>query len=125
MNKQEIFDAIINYEMEVGEDFLDQGFNLHPLTFMTWCFGKGYLTKEKYNLWSDAYTSRIKGMYLESHDANYFVYASHGCKVPFAVVSSDDWNEECQHKAYMILAEFISKIDIYIDRLKEFTKEVM
>ncbi|PLS19203.1 hypothetical protein CVD28_01990 [Bacillus sp. M6-12] len=121
MNQEEIYQEIVNFEQRAGESFLDQGFNLHELTFMTWCYGKGYLTKEKYNLWVNGYQEDT----LEATDANYYVYAPkdhYGDDVPFAVVISEEWNEKDQEKAHRILAEFISGIDLYVDRLKEFVK---
>ncbi|PHE70582.1 hypothetical protein [Bacillus wiedmannii] len=120
MTKQEIFDAIMKFNQDHGEDFLDQGFNLNELTFMTWCFGKGYITREKYNLWVTAYSNNE----LEAIDANYYVYDWQDCgDVPWAVVIGKDFEDEDWKKAMYILAEFISEIDVYIERLKEYVKE--
>lgn len=121
MDKEEIYEAIVAWEHDRGESFLDQGFDLNPLTFMTWCLGKGLLSPDRYNHWVVDW-NRNK---LEAIDANYFVYNSydyHG-EVPFAVVSSEEWNDEDQEKAYRILAEFISQIDVYQKRFAEYIEE--
>lgn len=111
MEKQEILDMINQFEQNHGESFLDQGFNLNERTFMPWCLGKGYINRNQFNLWVENMDT------LEGCDANYYVYATNGEDVPWAVVSSEDWNEEDQQKAFTILAEFISEIDEYIKRL--------
>lgn len=117
MTKEEIFKLIREWEMNAGESFTDYfGSDMNELTFMTWCFGKGYINREQYNLW-------VKNMHtLEGNDANYYVYNGYGEDVPWAVISSD-WNEEDFEKAYMVLAEFISEIDAYQIRLKKFLEE--
>lgn len=120
MEKQQIFDAIVKFQHDHGEDFLDQGFNLDEKTFMTWCFGRKYITREQYNLWVDAY----RHGQLEAIDANYYVYDWQGCKdVPWAVVITEDYEEEAWDKAFLILAEFISEIDVYIERLQKYVSE--
>lgn len=119
MKKEEIFNIIVKWEQDAGESLLDQGFNLKESTFMTWCFGKGYLSRKQYNDWLSDYTENK----LEAIDANYYVYNEEGdYGVNYAVVISDEWNVEDYNKAYMILSEFISEIDIYIERLKEFVR---
>lgn len=116
MEKQAIFEAINKFEQDHGEAFLDQGFNLNERTFMSWCLGRGYLNPNQFNLWIENMET------LEGSDANYYVYNSQNQyeDVPWAIVSSEDWNREDQDKAFMILAEFISEIDIYIERLKKY-----
>jgi hypothetical protein len=118
MNKQEIYESVMEWQMEAGESFTDY-FNsdIHPLTYMSWCLGRGYLSPEKYNMWAKAYRKNE----LEATDPNYFVYNEYGDEdAMFAVVVSEDFNEEDFEKAFRILAEFISEIDIYQDRLKRF-----
>lgn len=116
--KEEIFDLIIKYEHEAGESFVDRfGYNINEMLFMTWCFGKGYLSRKKYNLWIEAF----KQNELEATDANYYVYNDEGeYGVPYAVIITDDWNEKAYHKAYMIIAEFISGFNMYQKRFTEF-----
>lgn len=119
MDKQEIFNKMIEFECEAGEDFFDQGFDLHPLTFMSWCLGRGYLTPEQYNLW--AYDYRFDKL-SSAHEPNDFVYDSDCLDVPYALFSESEWTEEGREKAYLIVAEFISEITVYQERLVEFLK---
>lgn len=118
MTTQEIYETIKEWELVNGEDLFDQGFDLNEKTFMPWCLGRGYLTSEKFNLW-------VKNIHsLEARDANYYLYSScDESAVPWAVVISDEWNEADLNKAYRIVSEFISEIDQYTARLKEFTQE--
>lgn len=71
MNKEEIYNSIALWQIDVGESFTDR-FNseINALTYMTWCLGRGYLTPEKYNMWAKAYRNNE----LEADDPNYFVY---------------------------------------------------
>lgn len=117
MNILQIYETIKTWEMDHGESLLDQGFNLREHTYMAWCLGKGYISSKQYNLWVQNMNT------LEGCDANYYVYNSDGVdEVPWAVVSSDEWNEKDYIKAYMILSEFIEEIDVYQERLNKFVK---
>lgn len=120
MNKSEVYKNICEWENEIGESFVDNfDSEIHPLTYMTWCLGRGYLSSEKYDMWSVAYQNGI----LEACDANYFIYSEKSSELPlFAVVVSDEWNEAEQEVAYRILAEFISEIRVYTIRFKDFLK---
>ncbi|AHN66505.1 hypothetical protein Bcp1_028 [Bacillus phage Bcp1] len=116
MDKQEIYDKIVAWQMEAGEDFLDYfDTYLKPGSFMMWCRGKGYITIEQMNLWEDC----------EDTDSMYATNYVHDCgnygePVPYAVVSEEDWTEAGQYKAYMILAEFISESSTYRRQFKKF-----
>lgn len=122
MIKEEVFSKINEWEEENGESFVDY-FNsdIHALTYMSWCLGRGHITPEKFDLWAEAYNANN----LEAEDPNYFVYNAedHRGDVPFAVVISAEWNREDQDKAYGILAEFISEMKVYVGRLKAFLAE--
>jgi hypothetical protein len=118
MTKEEIFKVIVEWEQDVGESLLDQGFDLNEKTYSTWCFGKGYINREQYNLWVNAYSENE----LEAIDANYYVYDDDCGDVPWAVVKSNGFEQELYEKAYIILSEFISEIDVYVERLEEFAK---
>ncbi|MGM0837735.1 MAG: hypothetical protein ACQEV7_16390 [Bacillota bacterium] len=121
MTKDEIYGLIKSWEEDVGESFVDY-FNsdINARTYMTWCLGRKYISPNQFNAWLVAYSENK----LEADDPNYFVYNEDNDEdVPFAVVISEEWNEEDQRKAYQILAEFISEIDDYIGRLKEFLSE--
>lgn len=121
MTKEEIFKAIIDWEQEAGESFTDYfSSGIDGKTFMTWCFGKGYISREQFNQWVEAWSKKK----LESNCSNYFVYNEYGNKnAPFAVVITEEYSDEAQEKAYKILAEFISGIDVYITRLNKFLSE--
>lgn len=111
-------------ERELGESILDGRFPLNPQTFMTWCFGRGYLTGDQYNAWVADY--RLQA--LEATDENYFVYTDDGESVPYAVVidesmhSSD--NDDLYEKAIAIVGEFILSIDAYGERWNDFVQKV-
>lgn len=108
-------------EHEIGESILDGRFDLHPLTFMTWCYGRGYLTSENYNLWAADYIADK----LEAIDSNYFVYSDDPEDVPYALVIDEEMaSEEFYDKALSIVAEFILSIDIYQKQWKEFVQKV-
>lgn len=123
MNRDDIYQSIVKWESEHGESFLDQGFNLNELTFMTWCYGKNYISKDKYNHWVSAYLRNN----IEAKDANYYVYGVSDYvgddASAFAVVTSNEWNKVDQEQAYRILSEFISGIDVYIERFKKYINE--
>ncbi|AFQ96347.1 hypothetical protein [Bacillus phage vB_BceM_Bc431v3] len=119
MNKQEIYDKIVAWQMEAGEDFLDYfDSSLTPGSFMMWCRGKGYITIEQMNLWENDTSP-------ESMWASHYVHdcGNSGEPIPYAVVSEEDWTESGQYKAYMILAEFISESVTYQYLLKTFLEE--
>jgi len=117
MNKQEIYDSIVNWQMEAGEDFLDYfDSDLKAGSYMIWCLGRGHITVEQFNLWEEDSS-------YYSDWASHYVHNCHGEDIPYSVVSEEDWTEEGQEKAYMILAEFISESVTYQKRLKEFLEE--
>lgn len=117
MNKEDIYNEIVEWGNENAESFVDY-FNsdIKEVTFMSWCLGKGYLTREKFNKWVESYSLDE----IESVGPNYYLYDSDGGDVEFAVVISDEWNHNSQDEAYKILSEFISEVDIYILRFKKF-----
>jgi hypothetical protein len=103
--------------MEAGEDFLDY-FNsdFRAVSFMCWARGKGYITVEQFNKWEDDKSS-------ESMDMSVCVHDCHGHGKGYAVVCEEDWTEEGQEKAYMILAEFFSESVTYQRKFKTFIEE--
>ncbi len=121
MNKEKILEKMIEFEIELGEDFFDQGFFLHPLTFMSWCLGKGHLTQEKYGLWNEDYRNNPNS---SAHDPQDFVYnwEKDYVDAPYAIVVEEDYTDEGRVKAYSVVAEFISEIELYKDRFYEFLK---
>lgn len=120
MNKENIYNKIVEWENEHGESFVDNfGHLIKENTFMTWCLGRNYITPKKFNQWIQHFMKDK----LEATDPNYYLYDSDGGDIEFAVVISDEWNMESQDEAHKILAEFISEIDIYKERLLEFLEE--
>lgn len=123
MNEREIFESINKFEQDAGEDFLDYfDSNINCVNYMFWALGKGYLSQEKFNLWEEAMNNKK----WDADSASTCVYDSDaykGVENSFAVVSSVEWEEEAQDKAYMYLAEFISESIIYQKRLKTFLED--
>lgn len=119
ITKELVHAKIREYEMEAGESFFDGAFTVNPLTFMSWCLGRGYITPEQYDDWSNAYSKND----LEGIDENYFIYnnqGEHGAS--FAPVVADNWSEESQEKADLILGEFICESKVYRLRFNKFMK---
>lgn len=117
MNKEFIYKKIEKWSRDAGESFVDYfGSSIHEVTFMSWALGKGYIDSVKYNKWAESF----KANKLEAQDPNYYLYDSDGGDVEFAVVISDDWDNDEEAKALMILSEFISEIEVYQSKLQEF-----
>lgn len=118
LTKEIVRDSIRAWEMDAGEDFFDNSLiRINPLTLMTWCYGKGYLTYKQYNDWSADYAKRK----LKAIDENYYVYNDDGeYGVSYALVSSDDYNEEDYEKALLIFGEFVCEIWTYEKRFRDF-----
>ena len=120
MTKLEIYNSIVKWQMEAGESFLDYfDGDFNAVSFMMWCRGREYVTVEQFNLWEKAYI----GGEDEADEAQSLVHDCHGENIPYAVVSEENWTEEGQKRAFMILAEFISESVIYQERLHEFLGE--
>lgn len=120
ITKELVHQKIREYEMEAGESFFDGAFAVKPLTFMSWCLGRKYITPEQYDDWLVAYINDD----LEGTDENYFIYNSQGeYGASFAPVVVEEWSEESQEKADLILGEFISESKVYRNRFREFMIE--
>jgi hypothetical protein len=116
VTKEEIFKKMMDYQKEAGEEILDGRLDIHPLTFMSWCLGRRYISKEKFNVWARHFMEDE----LEATDSNYYVYDAEDMNgTPYAVVYSKETNDDDYHKAMMYLAEFISESDEYQKRLEE------
>ena len=120
MTKLEAYNAIVKWQMEAGESFLDyfEG-DFNAVSFMMWCRGREHITVEQFNLWEKAYINKED----EAYDAQSLAHDCHGDNLPYAVVSEENWTEEGQERAFMILAEFISESVIYQKRLNEFLED--
>lgn len=120
ITKELVHEKIREYELEAGESFFDGAFTVHPLTFMSWCLGRKHITPEQYDDWTKAYIAND----LEGIDENYFIYNSQGkYGASFAPVVVDDWTEESQEKADLILGEFICESKTYRNRFRKFMEE--
>lgn len=122
MNKQEIYDKIVDWQMEAGEDFLDYfDSDLNIPNYMFWCLGKGYITADRFHNWEIA----MKRGDYEAEWATSVVHSCHGDEDTkgYAVVWEEDWTEEGQEKAYGYLAEFMSESLTYQRRLQRFLEE--
>jgi len=116
MTTQEVFDAIIGYEHQVGESFLDRfGYNINAANFMFWAIGRGHIDVPKFKEWEHAFCNGE----LEADDPNYYVYTDDE-DVTFALVIDEDMKEETYHKAIRIVAQFISESSVYTRRLEDF-----
>lgn len=116
MNKHEVFHAIIDFEHEVGESFLDRfGYNINAANFMFWARGKNYINVEQFQEWEHAFSNGE----LEADDPNYYVYIDDE-DVTFALIIDEEREEETYHAAIRIVAEFLSESSIYTRRLEAF-----
>jgi uncharacterized protein (UPF0297 family) len=108
LTKEQMFEKISNWEMDMGEDFLDYfGSNMNEFNFMFWCFGKGYINEHQLKEFESA----------KSVGTEYLV----GDEI-FSVVNSEE--DDCYNKGNIILAEFLSATATYQKRVKEFIEEI-
>lgn len=113
--KEEIFDAILEWEQEAGEDFVDY-FNsyINEFNFMFWALGKGYITAEQFRAYeNDSFAS----------GGTSFVLGDEEYSVVFEDHDSDDW-ETPYRKSREILADFFSASDTYQFRLDNFFNRI-
>jgi hypothetical protein len=116
----ELAQRMIDWQMENGESFTDYFTNVYAPSFMYWCMAKGYLTKEKFNMWEEAFMNK---KHSEADSFNDFLYNQFNDEdAQFAVVISEDYNEEDEMKAFRIFAEFCLDSSIYMKRLEDFFK---
>ncbi|MEK5036211.1 hypothetical protein MKY96_32700 [Paenibacillus sp. FSL R7-0302] len=117
MTKKEIYETIVDWQMNAGEDFIDYwGSNITIPSFMFWCLGRGYLTKEQLNAWEADYLSKDLFQQLYASEPNYFIGGS-GDSI-YALCDHDTWEDGVE-----ILSEFISESTTYQNRLKVFLRE--
>ena len=120
ITKELVHEKIREYEIEAGESFFDGAFTVRPLTFMSWCLGRGHITPKQYDDWSDAYNKNE----LAGIDENYFIYNWQDMdEASFAPVVVEEWSEESQERADLILGEFISVSKVYRNRFRKFMEE--
>lgn len=113
------FRAINHWQNQAGEDFLDYfDSSVNEVSFMFWCYGKGYISQERFNVWEEAYNNA--GRF--GHSLSEYLYNCYDEDNGFSVVYSDDWEQEKQDEAYTIIAEFISRSVTYQRRFFEFLR---
>lgn len=117
---QELAEEMWELQSELGESLMDDAFGaeINPRTFMTWCYGKGYINRKQFNAFVEADANKK----LEAQDMNY-ILISDDEDVIFTVVLTDRDNDEDEKKALLILAEFVLAIDVYMERWDKFVKE--
>lgn len=113
--KEEIYNAIVEWEMDAGEDFVDYfSGNMNEFNFMFWALGKGYITAEQLQAYEkDSFASGGTSFVLGDEE--------------YSVVVEDhdnpDW-ETAYNKSREILAEFLYSTITYQTRLDDFLANV-
>jgi hypothetical protein len=103
--KEEIHEAINNWEGDAGEDFLDYfDGSMNEYNFMFWCLGKGYITEEQMQAFESAGSTGSE--YLVGDEE-------------YSVIQVDSM-EEPYDKGNEILAEFFSSTKTYQKRVSHF-----
>lgn len=111
MDKKHIYKLIRNFEYEMGESFTDQNESIvNDKCLMFWMLGKGYIDGSKIVAYTKARFTELNNVLC-------------GYENEFALFPYGQCEEECHFKAMEILAEFISEVQIYQDRLKEIIDE--
>lgn len=120
MDAQWVADKIVEYEWDAGESFAESGYRINELQFMSWCYGRGYLTPEQYNEWSKLWQSSE----VEACDMSCYLHNDDGADgFSFALVHSDGYDIEVAKQAYLIVGEFIVSVDIHCDRFMKFLEK--
>lgn len=121
-NREEVYQALRDWQYEAGEDILDGRFgsDINIKTFMSWAVGAGYISNKKFGMW---YNKFRKGDY-EAEELNQFLYDGYG-DVEYAIVRTKDgkWHDEEYEEAFRILAHFITSFDIYQKRFGDFLRD--
>lgn len=121
---EELAEEMLAVEYNLGESLMDDNFGslINARTLMTWCYGKGYLTREQFNLFVQADADGE----LEAEDMNYILFDADN-EVPFAIVSYNEDKPEDKDrdykKAFVILAEFVLAVDVYLERWNKWSEE--
>ena len=117
--KEEIFEAVRNWEMDAGESFLDYFDGSINLTnFVSWSLGKGYMTEEKFHAWEAEEYNFISGDEILFSEEEFSIV-----REPEFTFNDRDNHDKEYDKAQMILAEFLSSSKTYQKRVDEFLKE--
>jgi hypothetical protein len=111
MKDNEIYKKILNWSEEAGEDFVDYfDSDINIYNFMFWCYGRGFLNKNKFNLWEKA----IEEKDIFAKMATSIISGSE----EYSIFDEDSWED-----GYMMLADFISSSDTYIKRFNSFLED--
>lgn len=111
--KEEIYNEIVEWEQEAGEDFVDYfDGHINEFNFMFWALGKGYITAEQFQAYEE---ERIPSTSYVLGDEEYsVVYEDH---------DNPDW-ETPYRKSREILADFFSSSATYQERLHNFFNRI-
>lgn len=120
MTVRNIYEKILKYEQENGESFIEEfDSNINPISFMFWCYGRGYITREKFLLWEDNFTKKK----ISAHCLNTYLYNEDGKNGPnFSIINSDEYNNDDYETALSILSNFIYSSNTYLERFNKFMK---
>lgn len=113
LDKKHVYKLIRNFEYEAGENFVDQNESIvNERCMLFWMLGKGYITGEQITMYAEDSSKLI--------DLNYILNA---CEVPFALFPMGNQEEETHFKSMEVLAEIISEVPHYQERLLEIVNE--
>jgi len=96
---EDFFQAMVNFEHEAGEDFIDQNESfllIHP--FLQWLRGKGIVSTELYNYILENKNKELFGVSLQSFLSAY----DDDCSI-FPFGESDD---DAHYKGFQFMAEY-------------------
>ncbi len=113
LTKKHIYKLIRNFEFEAGEDFVDQNESIvNERCMLFWMFGKGYITGKQITMYAKDSSPLV--------DLNDILTAY---EVPFALFPMGQCEEDAHFKAMEVLAELISEVPHYQERLLEIVNE--
>jgi hypothetical protein len=110
--KEEMFEAIREWEMEAGESFTDYfESNVNEANFVFWCVGKGYMTVTQMKIWEKQQRSAsFSDIVCGSEE--------------YSVVYTTEHNQKDYDRAYDILAQFLCSSNTYQQRVDEFLQNI-
>ncbi|AKQ08461.1 hypothetical protein PQE66_gp146 [Bacillus phage PBC2] len=111
--KEEIYDAIVEWEQEAGEDFVDYfSGDMNEFNFMFWALGKKYINVEQ-----------LQAFEQETCPSTSFLLGDEKYSVVYDDGEDEDW-EETYKASRRILADFLSSTITYQARLENFFKNI-
>ncbi len=113
MDKKSIYKLIRNFELEMGEDFIDQNESIiNEKCLMFWMLGKGFISGKNIDSYCEPNNNFI--------DLNDMLC---GSEQYYALFPNGQCEEDCHLKAMEILSELISEVEFYQKRLMDIIKE--